>query len=136
MTNINLLAVLVSAVAATVIGFLWYGPLFGKSWLALKGTTPEKIAEMKKKGMTAEYIITFIASAVMAYVLSLSIAVRPFITSSGTLVLGFWIWLGFIATTMIASVLWDKQPMKLFWINSLYYLVALWAMGLILVSWR
>ncbi|HLD39833.1 MAG TPA: DUF1761 family protein, partial [Candidatus Nanoarchaeia archaeon] len=33
----NYLAVLVAAIAAYVVGFLWYGPVFGKKWMALMG---------------------------------------------------------------------------------------------------
>ena len=32
---VNYLAVLAAAIASMVIGFLWYGPLFGKQYMAL-----------------------------------------------------------------------------------------------------
>jgi len=136
MTQTNFLAVLVAAIAATVVGFLWYGPLFGKQWSELMGFTPEKMAEMKKKGMTGTYVTTFIAALIMAYVLSNSIAARPLLTTLGSLWLTFWIWLGFVATVLIGMVLWEGKPVKLYLIISLYYLVSLFVMGLILVSWR
>lgn len=136
MIQTNFLAVLVAGIAATVIGFLWYGPLFGRYWSKLMGFTPEKITEAKKKGMAPAYIENFIAALVMAYVLSLSVAARPFLGIPGSLVLAFLIWLGFIATVMLGSVLWDGKPMKLYWLNSLYYLVSLCIMAVILVVWR
>ena len=43
---INYLAVLAAAVSNMVLGFLWYGPLFGKTWSKLMGwgeMTPEKM---------------------------------------------------------------------------------------------
>lgn len=135
MTQINLLAVLVAAIAATVVGFLWYGPFFGKPWSKLMGFTPEKMAAAKKS-MTMAYVVNFIAAIIMAFVLASSISARPFLNIGGGLWLAFWIWLGFIATVLLAPVLWEKKPMSLYWINSLYYLVSLWVMSMILIAWR
>ena len=33
----NWIAIVVATAAAMVIGFLWYGPVFGKAWMALSG---------------------------------------------------------------------------------------------------
>ena len=56
MGEVNLLAVLVSGVAAMVIGALWYSPLlFGKLWMNGMGFTEAKMKEMKEKGMAASY---------------------------------------------------------------------------------
>ena len=33
----NWVAIVVATAAAMVIGFLWYGPVFGKTWMALSG---------------------------------------------------------------------------------------------------
>jgi hypothetical protein len=49
---------------------------------------------------------------------------------------GFWIWLGFIATSQINSVIWDGRPVKLYLINVGYYLVSYLAMGSILAVWQ
>ena len=70
---INYLAVLVAAVSNMIIGFLWYGPVFGKQWIALMGMPPEKVAEAKAKGMKGmwkSYALAFVGSFVMAYVLA------------------------------------------------------------------
>ena len=37
--QINFLAVLVGGVINMAVGFVWYGPLFGKLWLRLIGKT-------------------------------------------------------------------------------------------------
>lgn len=136
MIQTNFLAVMVAGIAATVVGFLWYGPLFGKPWSKMMGFTPEKMDEAKKKGMGKAYAVNFIGALVMAYVLDRSIAER-FITSAGAAVtLAFWIWIGFIAFVMYGAVVWEGRPVKLFLINSLYYLVSLSVMGIILAFWR
>lgn len=40
-SSFSWLAVLAAVVANMVLGFLWYGPLFGKSWRAAVGKTEE-----------------------------------------------------------------------------------------------
>jgi len=136
MIHTNFLAVLVAAVVATVVGMLWYGPLFGGPWSKMMGMTREKMDEAKKQGTVTKYIVNFIAAFVMAYVLAQSIDARPFLGILGGLVLSFWIWLGFIATVGLGMVLWEGKPMKLYWINTLYYLVSLCLMSMVLVAWR
>lgn len=40
--HINYLAVLGAAMASMALGALWYGLLFGNTWVGLSGMTPEK----------------------------------------------------------------------------------------------
>ena len=40
--GVNWLAVVVAALAAFPLGMLWYGPLFGKAWMAATGVTTEQ----------------------------------------------------------------------------------------------
>ena len=137
---INNLAVLVSAIVSMVLGFLWYGPLFGKTWMSLSGITPDKIEAAKAKGMTKGYILSFIGSLLMAYVLAHSLFFASFYLKvsgiSAGLMAGVWNWLGFIAPVTLGSVLWDGKPWKLWFLNNAYYLVNLLIMGIILVSWQ
>ncbi len=39
--GITWLAVIVAALASFPLGMLWYGPLFGKAWMAASGVTKE-----------------------------------------------------------------------------------------------
>lgn len=52
MISINYLAVIVSMIVAMVIGFLWYGPVFGKMWIHLMDFTSEHMEAAKTKGMS------------------------------------------------------------------------------------
>ena len=134
--TINYLAVITAAVVNMAIGFLWYGPAFGKTWVRLMGFTPEKLEEMKKKGMTMSLIMMFIASLVMAYVLAYFLAALNIADAYGAVILAFWVWLGFVATVIISPVLWEDKSWKLYFFNVAYYLVSLSAMTLILVAWK
>lgn len=140
MINVNWLAVVVSAIVSMIIGFLWYGPLFGKKWMAMMGWGQEHIDAAKAKGgMGKSYVIAFIGSLVMAYVLAHIVAMARMagISSglSGGLQSGFWAWLGFVATTGLGSVLWEGRKWNLYTFNMAYQLVNLLVMGAILATW-
>ena len=134
--DINYIAVVVAAVATMIIGSFWYSPLmFGNAWLKLSGMTQKQIQEAKKKGIVKTYFIAFIVSLVMSYVLAHFVDYTEAATVSGSLQLGFWIWLGFFATTQLNMVLWDDKPFKLYLIHVFHYLVALLIMSVILALW-
>ena len=137
---INYLAVVGAAVANMVIGFLWYGPVFGKLWMTLSGMTQGELEGAKAKGMTKNYVIAFIGSLVMSYVLAhaLVFASAYFAVSgvSAGLTAGFWNWLGFIAPVTLGVVLWEGKTWKLYLLTNAYYLVSLLAMGVILALWK
>jgi len=72
--TVNIIAVIVAAVAAMVIAFIWYSPsAFGNKWMKLSGIDKRKAAAMKKKGMGKTMLVGFIAALVMAYVLAVFI---------------------------------------------------------------
>lgn len=135
---INYLAIVLCAVASMVIGFLWYGPLFGSQWMKLVGMTKEKM-ESAKSEMPKTYGIMFASSLLMAYALAHFIWYAA--PGSGTLLIGvktaLWAWVGFVATTILSGFLFspEKKPMKLFYINTGYYLAVLVVMGAILALW-
>jgi hypothetical protein len=136
MAEINYLAVLVSSVIAMIIGSLWYRVLFGKAWIKLMNINEKQIKESKNKGMAKSYFIMFISLLVMNYVLAHFIQYTQSNKFSLGMETGFWIWLGFLATTMLGIVLWENKPFKLYLINASNYLVMLLISGGILASWQ
>lgn len=132
----NYLAVLVTGIIAIVLGSLWYGPLFGKHWMALMGITPLEMEEGTKKGMTKSYLIGFIGALVTALILAYLISSLGVADVTGGLTLGFLVWLGFFVTTKLGSVLWEARPWKLYFLNIGYDLVNLLIMGAVLAVWQ
>jgi hypothetical protein len=133
---INHVAVIVTAIVGMVIGALWYSKaLFGSTWMKLTGMTDKKLKEMQKKGMTKSYVLGFVSLLVMSYILAYFLKLFDANTMGEGVATGFLIWLGFVATVMLNSVLWEGKPFKLYFINALHYLVALVIMGVILVAW-
>ncbi len=134
--QINYLAVLAAAVASMVIGFLWYGPLFGKPWMALMGWS-EKDMEKKRKdpSMGKTYAVSFLGAIVMAYVLSHFANYAGAASILGGAQLGFWLWLGFVGPVQLTDVLFGGKNIKLFLLNTGYQLVSLIVMGALVAVW-
>ncbi len=134
--SINYLAVLVAAVVAMVIGGLWYSPLlFRNLWMRLAGKTTKDLEKAKQKGMGKLYLLAFIAALVTSYVLAHFVDYLEATTISSGMTAGFWLWLGFIATTTLNSVLWEGKSFKLYILNNAHLLLNLLVMGAILAVW-
>ena len=140
---LNHLSIIASGIVGFGIGALWYGPLFGKTWMKLSGITFTK-AQQKEAAtlsfMVRSYGTTLIGAMVMAYVLAHSLvfasAYLQMTGISAGIMAGAWSWVGFIVPTSLASVLWEGKSWKLWFINTGYYLVELLAMGVILSLWQ
>jgi hypothetical protein len=140
MVPVNYLAVFFAGVLSMIVGSLWYGPIFGKSWARLGGMTPEKMEAAKAKGVAKSYVLMFIGSLLMSYVLAHAlIFASAFMKTSGVpagLMVGFFNWLGFIAPVTLGVVLWEGKSWKLWILNNGYYLISLLFMGVLLAVWR
>ncbi len=134
--SVNCWAVLAAAVASMVIGSIWYGPLFGKKFIAASGMdkwAPEKQAAMKKK-MWMSYAGQFAASLVMFYVLAGIIVGFAQIGWAKGAMSGLIMWAGFVLPIKIGDVAWGGNK-TLFWLESLNMLVTLLAAGAIIGAW-
>lgn len=142
MVPVNYWAVLGAAILSMVLGFLWFGPLFGKTWTQLMGWTKEKLASQKanSKDMNKLYGIQFLGSLFMSFVLSHALVfASAYLKTEGVsagLQTGFWNWLGFIAPVTLGVVLWEGKSWKLWLFNNSYYLVSLLLMGVLLSLWK
>jgi hypothetical protein len=135
--EVNYLAILVAAVVSFVIGMLWYSPiLFGNAWMKASGITKKDIEKSKKKGMGKQMITAFISSLVMAYVLAIFVKLSSAASFIHGVKVGFWLWLGFVATIALGSILWEGKPFKYYLINVSYWLVNVAIMAGILAVWR
>ncbi len=140
MVPVNFLAVVLSAVAALFIGFLWFGPVFGKQWISVMGFTKEQMDAAMKKGMASSYLSMFVAALVMAFVLAHAIIFADSYLGmsgiAGGIVVACANWLGFVAPVFLGAVIWEGKPWKWWFLNAGYYLVDLVVMGIILSVWQ
>ena len=129
----QILAQLLAAASALVMGFLWYNPkTFGNAWMRGVGMTEEKMAS---GNMALRYGLTFL----LAFIFSL------FVTSFGgghpEDVLPHWqhfayhggqIGLFMATPVMVIISLFEKLDFKTIAINAGYWIVTLTVMGAIL----
>ena len=133
--TVNYLAVVVAAVAAWLLGALWYSPaLFARQWMAAHNYTPEKIAAMKQ-GMAKKYAISLVCMLVMAWVMAVLIDRLGILSALGGVKLGGITWLGFAATIGLTANLYSDKPLAAYLIDAAYQLVYMIVMGIILAVW-
>lgn len=114
--SVNYTAILAAAVASMILGLIWYGPLFGKTWMKLTG----KKEMGKKDDMPKTYALTFIGALILSYVLAVFIGLTNTIDIGASLKLAFWVWLGFQTTLSLSSVLLEGQPWNLYFLKTGY----------------
>lgn len=137
--DINYLAVVACAVASMGLGAVWYGPLFGKKWMAIVGATAMDEARRKEmqRGAAKLYIVQFLLTLFQAWVLAYYIA--GWADASG-LENSLWIWAAFIMPTVAAGAMWNNDSAKISWARFLiqggYQLVIFVMFGLVLGLWR
>ena len=139
MHHLNLLAIFVAAISTMLVGFLWYSPfLFAKPWMREMGYDPndKASADKMRKSAGPAYTASLIASLVSAFVLAIFFHEMHVQDLEYGLLVGSHVWLGFVATVQLTSVLFMKQSMKLFTINTGYQLVCYLIMSAILTVWR
>ena len=140
--SVNYLAVAVCVLVAMPVGFLWFGPLFGKAWAKHMGM--EDMEQPDGAAMTKSMVIYAFGSLLIAFVLTHSIAAfRPSSWNVGPdeaawiygLNGAFWTWLGFFLPLQMGRVAWEQKGWGLVAINSSFDLTRLLLFGMILAYW-
>lgn len=121
--QIDLFTVIVAAILNMIIGFFWYSKwLFGPTWL--------KFHKFKEEGHSKVWILYgFIVSLIIAYFLAFFEGSLGVTTVTDGMFVGFCLWLGFVATTQISSVIWCKAPFQLFVLDTGCKLLSFLVMG-------
>lgn len=138
MLPINFVSVLVSAAVAFVLGFLFHGPLTGKLWMKLANIHPtgnEKLSDMYGK-MFLNYFVNVVIAFCLANIIYVSAVYHQTQGSAiSGMAVGFWVWLGFIATSTSIDVIWMGKSFKLWLFEAVCSLVSVAIMGAILAVW-
>ena len=134
MHDTNFLAVLVAGFVPMIVGALWYGPIFGKTWLGMMGLTEEEIR--KDFDPLKTYGVSFLLALVTAFVLAQLLhgaggaGVRAGVHVTLLAVVGFVLPVGH------QGVAFEKRKTGLFWLNLGYNFVALAGQAILLSVWR
>ncbi|MDX1617353.1 MAG: DUF1761 domain-containing protein [Balneolaceae bacterium] len=130
LASLNWLAAVIGGVVYFLIGWPWYGPLFGKAWMREKGM--EEHPEPPKPAM---FLYSVLLQIVAALSLGLFIAALGVDTALGGMYIGLAAGAGFVLTTVGVNGIYDDMSLKLFAINGGYHLVGFAAAGLIIGLW-
>jgi hypothetical protein len=128
------------AVLAMVVGFVWYGPLFGKVWLRLADVKPNDIKKRQEMQKAAgplygvQFVLTFLEALVLDNFIGATTDVKVGLTVS------LLVWLGFVVPTLAGTIMWtaeDGQRKKVRFLLQLgYQLVIFLIFGMVLMWWN
>lgn len=113
-------------VIAFIIGYIWYGPFFGKTWMRLVGLTEEKC----RKNMKAMYWNVLITLLIAMLIETYVIFIGGHTTFAGIFVGARF---GIVAALIvIMNSLYEQRSAKLTMINAGFSIVCLSAMGAVI----
>ena len=133
--SLNYLAVIVVAIAGFIIGWLWYGVLFGKAWMAEMKITPEAAAAAKSK-MAKFFAGGFLCTVVSTFALAWLLAAHHTAGALKGTELGAMLGLLLVGARFANSGVWEQRTCKLTVINVAHEVVMFAVQGAILAVWR
>lgn len=130
--TVNYMAIVVGAVLSMIVGFIWYGPIFGKKWMEIIGAGKEM-----QKSAGPLYGVQFFLTLFQVLVLSHLIADTERV---GGFERSIWIWAAFVIPTLAGTVMWTsekgKQKWSRFFIQGGYQLAMFVIYGVLLQYWK
>ena len=130
-SDINFISILVAALSSFTLSNVWYSNmLFRQAWLESCGLTE---LDFQGASKNKAFVGTFLFSFVSAFLLSIFLGNDSDIGLS--VVTGFSIGLFWVSSSLGLSYIYEQRPVKLFLINSGYYVSQFSLMGLILGGW-
>ena len=139
--QVNMISVLIAAIANFFLGFFWFSILFKKTWALEMGFNPNE--ELPKKELFRSLGLAMIGYFLLAYVLAHQLAVwdseswglgvSQWSNLERIAQAAFFTWLGFFVPVLLNGVAWAKQSWKLFAINATYHLLALLIVSSIII---
>lgn len=127
--GLNWWAIIVATLAAFALGWLWYGPLFGKKWL-------EALGKEELNPPPLPFVISFYAAFLTCIVLAALMNSLEITTWTSGLLIGAITGIGFIATSMASDSAFYGWGMPLFCIQAGYRVVYYILVGAILGAWQ
>ena len=131
--KINHLAVWAAIILQFVIGFLWYGPIFGDAWMKMEGLT---LAAVEAQGFdVGAWLTNIIASVAGIYLLAWLFVKLGVDNMIKGLCYGFLIGFVFVLLANKTTGAFAQDPYALAWITGGFTTVGLALGGLILGAW-
>ncbi len=128
--SINWIAVVVGVIASNVLGFLWYGRLFGKRWMSMIGKTEDEI-----EANPTMYLITALSSALTMIVLALVVDAFGAGDFVEGLIIGAVANIGLSATSTFVYTTFEGPPLGVWGLFVIYQLLIFALMGGVFAVW-
>jgi Protein of unknown function (DUF1761) len=120
-------AILLASVLAFPLGYLWYGPLFGKVWWHETGLSPEKASASSSPAILGlALLFNIVAAAVLAAIIGPSPGLGRAVS------VGASVGLGLVATSYAVSYLFAQRSTALLLIDGGYMAARFLLFGLVL----
>lgn len=128
--GLNWWAILVATAAAFVLGYVWYGPVFGKAWVAALGKTEDEI-----QPSPTPFVVSFVAALATCVVVAALMSGLGMTGAADGAVLGLLTGIGFIAASTASDTAFCGWSWKLWAIQAGYRVVYSAIMGAIIGVW-
>jgi uncharacterized protein DUF1761 len=131
--RINWLAVLVATVANGVLGFLWYGPIFGRIWVRAVGRSQEEMAQAGPS-----IALSIFSGLIAAFALALILTVPPAadVNVGEGIRFGAIAGIGFAVTSKVTSSAFEGTNSTVTLLFAFYQIVGYIIVGAILGAWH
>jgi hypothetical protein len=112
--------VFIGAIATYVFGWLWYGIVFQKTWMMLKGIPLDFKPDPKEaiKPMVIKFVLDVLTATAFCFVAFIPNSLQYTYIVSGI------VWFGFILPGFMGPYLWDKKSFKLVCFDGLFSLLS------------
>jgi hypothetical protein len=130
LSSVNWLAVIVGMVVSMALGALWYGPLFGKTWLRLINKTAD---ELEADAMM--YVKTAVAAFVAMLFLNLVVSSFGSHTFVNGLITGALVFVGIGATQTYVYTTFEGPKESVWLLFCAYQLLVFAVMGGVFAVW-
>lgn len=128
--GLNWWAIIVATAAAFALGALWYGPLFGKAWVAALGKSEDELQPSPEP-----FIISAVAALIMCIVVAALMQGLAMTGALAGILFGLITGIGYIATSMASDTAFCGWGWKLWAIQAGYRVAYSALMGGIIGIW-
>jgi hypothetical protein len=128
-TGVNYVAVIIAALAGFGLGAIWYR-VFAKPWMHAVGKT--EADRPQGSAQVVLFAIAIVALFIMALMLAGVMGHLGDITIRGGVISGFFVWLGFVITTMGVNHAFSGAKPMLTLIDGGYWLAVLLIQGAVI----
>ncbi|MCE7030370.1 DUF1761 domain-containing protein [Jiella avicenniae] len=128
LATVDYFAVVLATVVSMIVGTIWYTAL-ARNWR--RAARLELLGGMERPG---NFALAALSELVMATVFALLLAHFQAVTLGGALLAAFYLWLGFVATTIVVNRRFQRFGWDLALIDAGHWLLVLLGQGLVFGS--